>query len=223
MGSLYAVDEMVEQIVNTLAATGELENTYIFFTSDNGYNLGAHRLLHKMAPYEESLRVPMVVAGPGIRQGVEGRLALNIDLAPTFLEMAGLPIPDDVDGRTLGPLLRQEPGPWRSDFFAQYINGGAANGIGAELPSAYSYLVTATDVPTWRAVRTEQFILIEWNEDTANETHREYELYDLRLDPYQLDNVLATPAGQQQYAALFRQLKDRMEELSRCQGRSCRD
>jgi arylsulfatase A-like enzyme len=222
MGSLYAVDDLVAQIVNALATSGELENTYIFFVSDNGYNLGAHRLIHKMAPYEESLRVPLVVAGPGIRQGTEERMALNIDLAPTFLELAGAPIPDDMDGRTLGPLLRQEPTTWRSDFFAQYLSGGSANGVGAETPPSHAYLVAATEIPSWRAVRNEQYILIEWNEDTDTMTRREYELYDLRLDPYQLRNVLATPAGQLQYAMLFQQLKNRMEELARCQGRSCR-
>jgi arylsulfatase A-like enzyme len=224
MGSLYAVDEMVEQIVRTLAENNELDNTILIFTSDNGYNLGAHRLLHKMAPYEESLHVPLAIAGPGIRNGVEQRLTMNIDLAPTVLELVGLPIPADMDGRSLTPLLRGEPpANWRADFFAQYISGGGANGIGSEVPTAYWYLVRASDIPGYRALRTENNILIEWYEDAEYNDRHEFELYDLRADRYQLQNLLSTPQGQAQYAALVEQLKARMEQLSACAGQSCRE
>ena len=77
MGSLYAVDDLVDGMLSTLDQNGELDNTVVVFTSDNGYNFGAHRLPHKMAPYEESIRVPLVIAGPGIRHGTEDRLTLT--------------------------------------------------------------------------------------------------------------------------------------------------
>lgn len=119
MGSLYAVDEMIDGLLTSLDDKGELDHTLIIFTSDNGYNFGAHRLPHKMAPYEESIRVPLVISGPGVRAATEPRLVLNNDVAPTILDLAGLPF-DDLDGRSMVPLLRGEGVSWRDDFLIQY-------------------------------------------------------------------------------------------------------
>lgn len=110
MGTLYAFDELIGGIVQALQDNGEFENTILVFTSDNGYNLGAHPLIHKMAPYEESLRIPLVIAGPGIQPGVEDCVTLETDFAPTFLALAGLVVPADIDGRSLVPLLSRTPG-----------------------------------------------------------------------------------------------------------------
>lgn len=82
MGSLLAVDDMVADTVEVLDAAGALDYPYLLFLSDNGYNMGAHRLVHKMAPYEESLHVPFVMAGPGVGQGTEDRTVLLTDIAP---------------------------------------------------------------------------------------------------------------------------------------------
>ena len=90
--SLQAIDDMVEAIVGTLESTGVLQSTYIIYTSDNGFHMGEHRLIAgKDTAYEEDIRVPMAMRGPGVPEG--GRiaaLALNIDLAPTFADMAGI-------------------------------------------------------------------------------------------------------------------------------------
>ncbi|MEW6777512.1 MAG: sulfatase [Bdellovibrionota bacterium] len=222
-GSLYALDDLVESVVNELATKGELSNTYIIFTSDNGYNLGAHRLIHKMAPYEESIRVPFVIRGPGVPAGsVRSEMALESDFAPTFAKLAGLSIPSDVDGRSLVPLFSgASVASWRSDFLVQYVSAGAANGIGAELPPAFWYL-TGQELPTYRALRTKDYLYVEFYENEYAPNIHEYELYDLRSDPYQLNNLLSTFLGRWRYRYLTAQFDDRLDELESCTGANCR-
>ncbi len=225
MGSLYAVDEMIESVVSTLEDLGELEHTYIFLTSDNGYNNGAHRLLHKMAPYEESIRVPLVVAGPRVEPGgVASEMALSIDLAPTFLELAGVAVPEDVDGRSLRSLLHPETEEedWRSDFIVQYKSAGAANGIGADLPSWFWYRTLGSDIPTYRALRNGTHTFIEWYDGEEHFGLHYRELYDLADDPYQLENLLSTLGGRMRYRNLVDRYAARLEQLSHCAGESCR-
>src|SRR5829696_246144 len=113
--STLAVDEMVASLVEELEAAGELDNTFIFFTSDNGFEQGEHRVkTGKNRPYEESARVPLLVRGPGVPSGSEvENLAINTDFAPTFAALAGTEFP--ADGRSLLSLLRgEEPASWRS-------------------------------------------------------------------------------------------------------------
>lgn len=227
MGSLLAVDDLVAGTVEALDAAGVLDDTYLIFASDNGYNLGAHRLMHKMAPYEESLRVPMVIAGPGVGHGTEARPALLTDIAPTLLDLAGLTIPDHVDGRSLAPLLRGEgPGPWRDAFPIQYASGGLTAGLGTDWPP-FGYLLVmvllvGADVPSYRGVHTERYAYVEWYDRELFGLH-EYELYDLQQDPWQLDNLLATPAGRAANAAVTADLHARTGVLTSCKGSGCRD
>ena len=107
--SLQAVDELVAALVDALEDTGELERTYLVYASDNGFHLGQHRMLEgKDTAYEEDIRVPLAIRGPGIPKGRTVRgMALNIDLAPTFAAWAGIEPPAFVDGRSLMPLLRR--------------------------------------------------------------------------------------------------------------------
>ncbi|PYQ18293.1 MAG: hypothetical protein DMF81_25350, partial [Acidobacteria bacterium] len=92
--TLLAVDEMIERLLQAVAAQDELDSTYVFLTSDNGFQLGAHRLDHgKGDAYEESIRVPLVVRGPGVPPGAREEPVLNIDLAPTLAELAGAAAP----------------------------------------------------------------------------------------------------------------------------------
>jgi N-acetylglucosamine-6-sulfatase len=221
---LYAVDDMVSQIVATLDERGELDNTWIIFTSDNGYNLGAHRLIHKMAPYEESIRVPLVIAGPGVNTQLQGKslaqITLESDYAPTIADIAGVATPADVDGRSLLPLLRGEKVvSWRNDMLLQYVTAGAANGVGAELP-AWFFVMLGQDIPGYRALRSATHLYVEWYTDPR--IPHEYELYDLASDPFQLTNLLATPAGELKYHAMVAQMHARMLELADCKGASCR-
>lgn len=228
MGSLYALDEMIAAIYKSLEANGELNNTIFVFTSDNGYNLGAHRLIHKMAPYEESIKVPLVISGAGITTRTENRITLEIDFAPTFLQLAGLSVPSDtntldyMDGRSLAPLLRgQQPGNWRNDLLLQYVTGGAANGIGAELPPGFNVLVTGQEIPTYKAVRTPNYTYVEWYDDERFTNFQDAELYDLGSDPFQLNNLLSTLQGRLQNRNLVNQLKSRMNQLITCKGATC--
>jgi len=116
MLSLQAVDEAVAGLVKALQETGQLANTYIVFTSDNGFHMGQHRLEPgKYTPYETDVHVPLLVRGPGVAAGSRtGALAVSVDLAPTLAGLAGVKLPIDADGRSLVPLLRgQTPEGWR--------------------------------------------------------------------------------------------------------------
>lgn len=114
--SLQAVDEMVAALVRALRNTGRLGNTYIFFTSDNGYHLGQHRMrAGKYTPYEEDIRVPLLVRGPGVPAGrTIDAFVENVDFAPTFADLAGAHLGSRPDGRSLVPLLGgTTPDGWR--------------------------------------------------------------------------------------------------------------
>src|SRR5215212_1921814 len=122
--SMLAVDEMIGKLVDTLKHSGELDNTYIFFTSDNGYHMGQHRLTAgKWTAYEEDIRVPLIVRGPGVPEGQHlEHLVLNNDFAPTIAELGGAEAPSFVDGRSLVPLLGEDPPPedqWRQAFLVE--------------------------------------------------------------------------------------------------------
>ncbi len=162
LASMLAVDDTVASLIQELEVVGELDNTFIFFTSDNGYHQGEHRIGYgKNTPYEESARVPLYVRGPGVPAGstVE-RLALNTDFAPTFADLAGVEF--SADGRSLAPLLRGEDPAWRSAVLLEGFSGG--------------------NPPSYEAVRTETHKYVEY--DTG-----ETELYALEADPYELENL----------------------------------
>jgi N-acetylglucosamine-6-sulfatase len=192
--ALLSVDEMVEALVQALERRNVLETTYVIFGSDNGFQFGAHRIDHgKGDPYEESIRVPLLVRGPGVREGVSlEALALNIDLAPTVLDWVGLPPPAILDGRSLKPLL-QGPAPlsFREDFLVE------------------SFAPADSEVPGYAALRSQTSIYIEY-------VTGERELYDLQKDPNELRNLV----GSQPPKSLER-LKARLDTLRRCHGETC--
>ncbi len=197
--ALLAVDEAVERIVKALADRGELANSYIFFMSDNGYLLGQHRQPRgKNQPYEESIRVPLVVRGPGVSAGQSvDYFALNIDFAPTIAELAGASIPPSVDGRSLVPLLRgaNPPLATRQDFLVESYRQPQAP------PTFQSYY----------ALRTQDTLYVEY-------ASGERELYDLKADPYQLSS-LHKVAGSERMKAL----SNRLSKLKSCAAKTCRD
>ena len=162
LATMLAVDEMVASLVRELRVAGELDNTFIFFTSDNGYHQGEHLIDYgKNTPYEESARVPLFVRGPGVPAGSKvERLALNTDFAPTFADLASIEF--SADGRSLAPLLRGEDHAWRSAVLLE--------GFPDENP------------PSYGAVRTETHKYVEYD-------NGETELYDLEADPYELENL----------------------------------
>jgi arylsulfatase A-like enzyme len=119
---MLAVEEGVAGILRALERRGALEHTYVFFTSDNGVFMGEHGLdAGKGLPYEEASRVPLYVRGPGVRVGRSDALVGTHDLAPTFAELAGVPLPDDVDGTSMVPLFAAEPAaPWRERLLLEF-------------------------------------------------------------------------------------------------------
>lgn len=142
--SLQAVDEMVGQIIKTLATTNSLDNTFIFFTSDNGFHLGEHRLLYgKLTPYLEDVRVPLIVRGPGVsKKQARGEFVLNTDLAPTIADLGSAAVPDWVDGKSIAGLLDgSQPTRWRNAILLEL--GQMDFATSTPTPTA-----TLTDTPT---------------------------------------------------------------------------
>jgi len=188
LASLQDVDRVVARIVAALRERGALNNTVIAFTSDNGVLLGEHRLRGKVWPYEESIRVPLVIRTPWTRTPTtDTHLALNIDLAPTFSALAGVTPGLPQDGMSLVPLLHGTPTTWRTAFTEEYLAGGLLPHGG---PTPYE------------AIRTERYLYVEYLNGWR-------ELYDLSTDPYELRNV----AGEPQFAALQASLGARLRAL----------
>lgn len=192
--SLLAVDELVGQIVATLQAKGQLANTYIVFTADNGYHQGQHRLdSGKMTAFEEDLLVPLVVRGPGVPRGsTSNYLTANVDYAPTFAEIAGASIPSFVDGRSLLPLLQgQSPAGWRQVLLLEHKPDGNDERLAAKagIQEPDDPFQTAGDGPNITAftgLRTaDGLTYVEYD-------NGDFELYDNATDPSQLRNGYAT-------------------------------
>ncbi len=151
--SLQAVDEMIERLVTVLAETGELENTYFVFTSDNGFHMGHHRLpAGKSTAYEEDIHVPFIVRGPGVPAGrtVGGYLAGNVDLAPTVADWAGVTPPGYVEGRSLAPLFGPDlpdPAAWRQVFLVEGYGGGSRDNRGTPAPTPAAWVRWPAAIP----------------------------------------------------------------------------
>ena len=234
--SMLAVDDMVGDLVDSLRRSGELDNTYIFFTSDNGFHMGQHRLgAGKWTAYEEDIRVPLMVRGPGVPEGKTlPHMVLNNDLAPTFADLAGVDPPDFVDGRSLEPLLDGTPTPeegWRQRFLIEAV---AERGAVPRPPfvdeSRVVPLVTGDPLPRdWRktssdradsseewgrpwlkALRTEQYLFVEYKTG-------ERELYDIKKDPYQLENIYESAPPD-----LLGRLNAQLDSLRQCEAENCR-
>jgi N-acetylglucosamine-6-sulfatase len=183
----------MKRTLSALGSTGERDNTYVVFSSDNGYMLGEHRIPGgKSKPYEESIHVPLVITGPGVPRGItRDELVANNDLAPTLAQWAGVEAPG-VDGRSLAPLLTEGAvGGWREALLTENPGGDKAPGHAA--------LITRTGVR-----------YIEW--ETG-----ERELYDLRGDPHQLKNVAGSAPPDRLEA-----LHERLKALKSCARVWCR-
>ncbi len=192
--ALMAVDEGVAQIVEALRRNGQLDNTLIVFMSDNGFMHGEHRALaEKVLPYEESIRIPLVMRGPGVPPArVDHRLVGNVDVTSTILDAADA-LPGRVqDGRSLLELLADPGAEWGRDLLIE--NGRGANGV-----------------PAYRGIRNYRFLYVE------HRTTGEYELYDLVKDPFELQSV----DGHEAYAKVQLDLRSRLRGLVSCAGVDC--
>ena len=190
--TLLAVDEGIGRLLETLRETGQLDNTVVVFASDNGYFHGEHRRGDKRLMYEESLRIPFLVRYPRlVRAGtVVDEMALNIDLAPTFLDLAGVRAPNTMQGRSLRPLLAGRKTEWRDDFLYEYFQEAAFPGI-----------------PTMVGVRGGRWSYVRYPELQDLD-----ELYDLQNDPHQMRNLAHDPAHAGTVAQMRRDLERLMRE-----------
>ena len=215
--SVQAIDELLGLVRATVEELGVARNTYVVFSSDNGYHLGQRRLTHgKRTAYDGDVRVPTVIAGPGAPAGITSTaLASNVDLAPTFLHWAGADRGGQ-DGRSLHHLLggRTVPDQWRRGVLVEHYFDGRP-------PSRRDFgrrLAADPDAQDWRmglpgtyaAVRTERELYIEHRDGSR-------ELYDLRTDPFELENLAAsmTRAERQRW-------EGRLARFVRCAAASCR-
>jgi N-acetylglucosamine-6-sulfatase len=190
LASLRAVDRMVGAIVGALQVHGELGNTVIVYTSDNGYLWGEHRLTGKIWPYEPSIRVPLVIRTPwGGAARTDAHMALNIDTAPTLAQLAGVTPGLKVDGKSLVPLLRAAHVPWRTSFVEEYLG---PQWLAKHIP------------PPFEAIRTERYLYVEYGNGWR-------ELYDLAADPFELTNL----AGRAGHAWLQRSLARALHRMIR--------
>ena len=186
LGSVQAVDESVGRILDHLDATGLAENTVVIYASDQGFYLGEHGWYDKRWMFEESLKMPLLVRWPGVLPpGTRSEaLVQNIDYAPTFLDLADAPIPDDIQGRSLVPLLETgaAPADWRDSIYYAYYENAAVHAV-----------------PIHDGVRTKRHKLMffprtnEWN------------LFDLAADPHEMTSVHGDPA----YAQTLRAMQQR--------------
>lgn len=207
LASLRAVDDLVGTLARALEERGELERTTWVFTSDNGYLLGQHRWESKVLLYEESIRVPLVVRVPGLESpAVVDRIALNNDLAPTIAALAGIRPPRAVDGRSLLPLLRGENPSWRRRFLVEYPPTGERG------------------IPPFFAVRTEGApgtagLVYAKTLSFDGRSLRARELYDLEVDPFQLESLHEDPSPRRVLERLV--LGRHLEALASCGNGSC--
>jgi arylsulfatase A-like enzyme len=222
--SLRSVDEGVKLVVDTLGGLSRLRNTYVIFTSDNGFFYGEHRLTGgKFLAYEPATHLPLLIRGPGIKPGTStGELAANIDIAPTILELAGASATKSIDGRSLVPYMKDpslrsrrpilfesfvetadveangEPTAQRTVKEVQRRNGASASIVAP--PKDYE------------GIRLGPYKYIEWPDG-------EKELYDITKDPYELNNIVRVRNLSPIRAFLHAQLV----RLEACVGKTCQE
>ena len=189
--ALLAVDDSVGRVVAALRAQGLLESTLLVFTSDNGFQFGEHGLIDKRTMYEASIRVPLVVHAPDLVAGGQRRseMVLNIDLAPTLLEAAGLDAPPSMDGESFYGLLTGDRTSWRDAFLYEYFWERAF-----------------PQTPTVVGVRGDRYKLMRFHG-----VWDRYELYDLQADPDERHNLLGDIELTTQVGAIDRQILQRAE------------
>ena len=186
--TLLGMDREIGRLLDAIEPVAD--NTVVVYTSDNGYSWGEHVLTGKRWAYDDNIKVPFIVRWPdGVQSPgtVIDEPVLNADIAPTLLDIAGVPIPAAMQGRSIAPLLRGEPVEWRDDVFYEYF---------ADFPY---------QVPPSQAVRTDRWLYVEYDRGLTPE------LYDTLADPAQRVNLAEDPA----YAVTRQELSQRLADLRR--------
>lgn len=190
---LKSLDDSVGRLLDYLEEAGLADNTLVVYTSDQGFYMGEHGWFDKRFMYEESFRTPLVMRLPGGAKGDIDELVQNIDYAPTFLELAGATVPEDMQGRSLLPLLRGEhPADWRRSLYYHFY----------EYPAEHA-------VKRHYGVRDARWKLIHFYNDIDW-----WELYDLETDPHELNNLCGKP----EYAERRQAMTDELIRLQRQYG-----
>ena len=193
LACVQSMDDNIGRVLDYLDESGLAKNTVVIYTSDQGFFLGDHGLYDKRFMYEPSLKMPFLVRWPGVIKpgSTQDAIAINADFAPTFLDVAGLPVPSDMQGRSLVPLFKGErPADWRTSFYYRYYHDPGHHNTAAHL-----------------GVRTETHKLIHfWKTD-------QWELYDLRNDPHEVTNLYKEPSQQQTVKKLKAELQRLKSEL----------
>lgn len=186
--TVKSLDDNVGRVLDYLEKNGMLENTLVVYTSDQGFYMGEHGWFDKRFMYEESMRTPLIMRLPNgfDKRGDIPQMVQNIDYAPTFLDLAGAPIPEDIQGVSLLPLLRGEnPADWRKSLYYHFY----------EYPAEHM-------VKRHYGVRTERYKLIHFYNDIDV-----WELYDMQEDPNEMHNIFGKPGTEEITAELMKELK----------------
>jgi arylsulfatase A-like enzyme len=185
---IAGVDDSVGEILDYLKKNNLSDNTVVFYCSDQGFYLGEHGWFDKRFMYKESFRTPLIVRWPGVVKpgSINSDLTQNIDLAETFLNIADAPIPSDMQGKSLVPLLEgKTPVKWRKSLYYHY------------------YMEKAHGVPPHEGVRNKRYKLIHFYKN------KEWEFYDLENDPNEMKNGYNNP----EYANKIMEMKKELKRL----------
>jgi len=187
---ISAMDRQIQRLLNHMNELGLDENTIVIFSPDNGMMWGEHRCHGIRQPYEEAIRTPFVVRFPSLIKDPGSRrnqMALNIDIAPTLLDIAGAPVPSDMDGESFAPILKDQDAPGRKAWLLEF----------------WKYFPENT--PSYTGIRTETHKYIEYEKTLRPQ------LFDLVADPGERNNLYGTPEGD----SLLPKLKSAMDALMR--------
>lgn len=199
---LAAADDSTGELVRALGATGQLDRTLIVFTSDHGYFYGEHGLsVERRLAYEEGIRVPLLLRFPPLIKPASTRdqLVLSLDLAPTLLELAGVPVPPGLHGHSLVPLLKRDGPGLREAFLVEHFSDNVFPRV-AKMG--------------YQAVRTQQWKLIHYVDLNGMD-----ELYDLRNDPYEMKNLIADPRAESDLRQMQAELAGQLRATGGAKGR----
>jgi N-acetylglucosamine-6-sulfatase len=183
-----SVDDSVGRILDFIEKEGLKENTIVVYSSDQGFYLGEHGWYDKRWMFEESFKMPLIMAWPGvIKPGTRvTRLVQNIDYAPTFLDAAGIDVPGEMQGVSLLPLFKNPGAPWRSELYYHYYEHGGEH-----------------NAPRHEGVRDGRYKLINFYSNDG------YNLFDLEKDPREMKNV----AGDTAYAEVLEKMKKKLAQM----------
>jgi len=195
--TILSVDDSMGEVYAALQRSGELDNTIFVFASDNGFLLGEHGSIDKRVMWEESIRIPFLVRYPALIRSPKlvDEMVLNIDLAPSLLDLCGVPLKANVQGRSWKPLLEGNHAGWRKSWYYEY-----------NFENEFPY------TPNVRGVRTEEWKYIHYPNGEGQKDTYLAELYNIKNDPLETNNLIDKPEAQAILAELKRELRRLQEE-----------